>query len=60
MSDQTHKEANQRHKASGHAHGAESFWSKYVFSTDHKIIGMQYFFTGMIMALKKYCIPMIL
>jgi cytochrome c oxidase subunit I len=29
----------------------ESFWSKYIFSTDHKIIGLQYMFTGMFMAL---------
>jgi cytochrome c oxidase subunit 1 len=29
----------------------QSFWSKYVFSTDHKVIGMQYMFTGMFMAL---------
>jgi len=29
----------------------ETFWSKYVFSTDHKIIGFQYLFTGMAMAL---------
>lgn len=29
----------------------QSFWSKYVFSTDHKIIGFQYMFTGMFMAL---------
>ncbi len=28
-----------------------SVWSKYVFSTDHKIIGLQYMFTGMCMAL---------
>jgi cytochrome c oxidase subunit I len=34
-----------------HAHGEQSFWSKYVFSTDHKIIAMQYMFTGMFMAL---------
>jgi cytochrome c oxidase subunit 1 len=32
-------------------HGPQSFLSKYVFSTDHKIIGMQYMFTGMAMAL---------
>lgn len=29
----------------------QSFWSKYVFATDHKIIGFQYMFTGMFMAL---------
>lgn len=28
-----------------------SFWRKYVFSTDHKMIGTQYLFTGMAMAL---------
>ncbi len=32
-------------------HHEESFWSKYVFSTDHKMIAMQYMFTGMAMAL---------
>ncbi len=32
-------------------HHEMSFWSKYVFSTDHKMIAMQYMFTGMFMAL---------
>ena len=32
-----------------HAHH-DSFWSKYVFSTDHKVIGFQYMFTGIFMA----------
>jgi cytochrome c oxidase subunit I len=35
----------------GHGHHVETFWSKYVFSTDHKMIAMQYMFTGMFMAL---------
>jgi cytochrome c oxidase subunit 1 len=26
-----------------------TFWQKYVFSTDHKVIGMQYMFTGIVM-----------
>ena len=34
-----------------HGHHDLPFIKKYVFSTDHKVIGMQYFFTGMIMAL---------
>ncbi|MCX8073369.1 MAG: cbb3-type cytochrome c oxidase subunit I [Candidatus Binatia bacterium] len=34
--------------AEGHA---QSFWSRYVFSTDHKVIGLQYLFTGMFMGL---------
>ncbi|MDH3520638.1 MAG: cbb3-type cytochrome c oxidase subunit I [Myxococcales bacterium] len=42
--------------AAGTAHGAHhrgetSFLRKYVISTDHKIIAMQYLFTGMAMAL---------
>ncbi len=32
-------------------HGPTSFWSRYVFSTDHKVIGLQYMFTGVFMAL---------
>jgi cytochrome c oxidase subunit 1 len=32
-------------------HAEQSFWSKYVFSTDHKVIALQYMFTGMAMAL---------
>jgi len=34
-----------------HAHEAMGFWSKYVFSTDHKMIAMQYMFTGIFMGL---------
>ena len=46
--------AVETHDAHGHGHDAhheQSFLSKYVFSTDHKIIGMQYMFTGIVMAL---------
>jgi cytochrome c oxidase subunit 1 len=32
------------------AHSESSFISKYIFSTDHKIIGMQYAITGILMA----------
>jgi cytochrome c oxidase subunit 1 len=32
-------------------HHEETFLSKYVFPTDHKMIGLQYLFTGMFMAL---------
>jgi cytochrome c oxidase subunit 1 len=38
--------------APAHAeHHEESFWSKYVFSTDHKMIAKQYMFTGLFMGL---------
>ena len=35
----------------GHHHEEPGFWSKYVFSTDHKMIAMQYLFTGLFMGL---------
>jgi cytochrome c oxidase subunit 1 len=37
--------------APGEHHEEMSFWQKYVFSTDHKVIAKQYMFTGMAMAL---------
>jgi len=49
MAESVPVEAGSAHDA--HHHGEMSFWSKYVFSTDHKIIAMQYMFTGMAMAL---------
>ena len=39
------------HEGHGAHHAEPDFWSKYVFSTDHKMIAMQYMFTGMFMAL---------
>ncbi|MBF0286218.1 MAG: cbb3-type cytochrome c oxidase subunit I [SAR324 cluster bacterium] len=33
-----------------HGHHEQDFWSTYVFSTDHKMIGFQYLFTGLFMA----------
>ncbi|MEE8473915.1 MAG: cbb3-type cytochrome c oxidase subunit I [Myxococcota bacterium] len=34
-----------------HSHHEGSFWSKYVFSTDHKVIAQQYLWTGLFMGL---------
>jgi len=36
--------------ATEHAHPQLGFWRKYVFSTDHKVIGLQYMITAMAMA----------
>ncbi len=35
----------------GAHHPKQSFWSKYVFSTDHKVIGIQFLITSLIMFL---------
>lgn len=32
----------------GHDHGPQSFWTKYIFSRDHKIIGIQFLFSSLI------------
>src|SRR5262245_12897188 len=39
------------HHHEEHAHHEEGFFRKYLYSTDHKIIAMQYMFTGMAMGL---------
>jgi cytochrome c oxidase subunit I len=44
-----HTEGGHGHDA--HGHHDQSFVQKYLLSTDHKIIGFQYLFTGMLMAL---------
>src|SRR5262245_66503391 len=49
-----HADSHDAHGHAGHdAHGhhEQSFWSKYVFSVDHKMIAMQYLFTGMAMGI---------
>jgi cytochrome c oxidase subunit 1 len=38
-------------EAHDHGHHPQSFWSKYVFSIDHKMIAMQYMFTGLAMGI---------
>jgi cytochrome c oxidase subunit 1 len=37
--------------AAEHGHEPQSFWRRYVFSTDHKVIGRQYLTLGLCMAL---------
>ena len=36
------------HDEGGHDHHELPFWRKYIISTDHKIIGIQYGITGLI------------
>jgi cytochrome c oxidase subunit 1 len=44
-------EAVQAHAAETHAHAPQAFIWRYVFSKDHKVIGIQYYVTAMMMAL---------
>ena len=44
----------------GHGHGEPtSFWRKYVFSVDHKVIGIQYLVTSFLFLLLGFCMMML-
>jgi cytochrome c oxidase subunit 1 len=43
--------AGEAHAAEAHAHAPQAFIWRYVFSKDHKVIGIQYYVTAMLMAL---------
>jgi cytochrome c oxidase subunit I len=47
-----------------HAHPEQhpelSFWRKYVFSVDHKVIGMQYAVTGLVFLFFGFCLMMLM
>ena len=53
-----------RHVARGHAtaehHEELGFWRKYVFSVDHKVIGIQYTITGLLFLLFGFTLMMIM
>lgn len=44
------------HHDEHHEHHEQSFWRTYVFSTDHKIIGIQYGFTGLAFLFFGFCL----
>ena len=46
--DHAHGHGHDEHHADGEYHGPTSFWTKYVFSIDHKVIGLQFMFTSLI------------
>ena len=43
-----------------HAHGELGFWRKYVFSQDHKVIGIQYAITGLLFLLFGFALMMVM
>jgi cytochrome c oxidase subunit I len=46
--------------AHDHGHEELGFWRKYVFSIDHKVIGIQYAITGLLFLLFGFCLMMIM
>ena len=51
MTDHAHPEAHVEAAGHGAHHPPQSFFHKYLWSTDHKVIAMQYTLTGMVLAL---------
>lgn len=53
--------AHEEDHSHGHEHGHElPFWQKYIFSTDHKTIGIQYAITGLLFMLFGFCLMMLM
>src|SRR5215213_9852747 len=46
--------------AEAHPHPKEGFWRKYVFSQDHKVIGIQYGFTSLLFLLFGFSLMMMM
>ena len=49
-------DAKEVHHDDHHDHHEQSFWRTYVFSTDHKIIGIQYGITGLAFLFFGFCL----
>jgi cytochrome c oxidase subunit I len=55
-----HTSHNGHHDHSHDHHEELSFWRKYVFSTDHKVIGIQYGLTGLAFLFFGFCLMMLM
>ena len=49
-------EATEEQHDEHHEHHEQSFWRTYIFSTDHKVIGMQYGFCGLAFLFFGFCL----
>src|ERR1051326_4999922 len=50
----------QAHAAHAAHHEEPGFWRKYIFSTDHKVIGIQYGLTGLAFLFFGFCLMMVM
>ena len=60
MSDPSAVVARKTHAAHEVHHEELGFWRKYVFSTDHKVIGIQYAITGLLFLLFGFSLMMLM
>ncbi len=56
----THAHADAHHVPHDDHHEELSFWRKYIFSTDHKTIGIQYGITGLAFLFFGFCLMLIM
>ena len=59
MSEQAVADAHKSHAHEAH-HEEWGFWRKYIFSTDHKVIGIQYAVTGLVFLLFGFTLMMLM
>ena len=52
--------SHEDHHGGDHHHEELGFWRKYVFSVDHKVIGIQYAITGMLFLFFGFCLMMLM
>src|SRR6266498_542587 len=53
--------AGHLHEVHPQTHGHElNYWQKYIFSTDHKVIGIQYGFTALLFLFFGFCLMMVM
>ena len=57
--DTTLTHAHEEHHEHDHGHEL-AFWQKYIFSVDHKMIGIQYAVTGLLFLLFGFCLMMMM
>jgi cytochrome c oxidase subunit 1 len=54
------RSADADHGHDGHDHHAPGFWQQYIFSTDHKVIGIQYGLTSLVFLLFGFFLMMLM
>ena len=60
MAHTTIDDAHAAHHHEAHDHHELGFWRKYIFSTDHKVIGLQYGITGLVFLFFGFCLMLLM
>src|ERR1700742_2749340 len=60
LASHSHADHDPHHHDAGHDHHELGWGRKYVFSTDHKVIGIQYGISGLILLFFGFCLMMLM